>query len=93
MPAGGRNGRGIVGERLHGCHLTEFIGKNRLLTIFSRPYTDAAGKKRGFCQLRLCKGRSGHVHTAIDMQGLARDVAACRGYQEEYGLGDVVRGA
>jgi hypothetical protein len=28
-----------------------FIGENRLLTIFSRPYTDTGGKKRGFCRL------------------------------------------
>jgi hypothetical protein len=28
-----------------------FIGKNRLLTIFSRPCTVAGGKKRGFCRL------------------------------------------
>jgi hypothetical protein len=27
------------------------IGKNRLLTIFSRPYTVSGGKKRGFCRL------------------------------------------
>jgi hypothetical protein len=28
------------------------IGKNRLLTIFSRPYTSSGGNKLDFCRLR-----------------------------------------
>src|SRR5262249_12721834 len=37
------------------------IGKNRLLAIFSRPYTVSGSKKRGFCCLPRRAPTSEHV--------------------------------